>query len=135
MKVALEVTSPKEAKSRSVAVVADAYMEDPVEADKLAELMRGQLTVNGFKVQETENEAELVVISTIERSKPTSTGTAPLPRAWRSFDLSYGLGRGQHDGIAERLAESGIRIRICGTGARAVEGGADGHSGHPGSLV
>lgn len=93
VKVALEVTSPKEAKSRSVAVVADAYMEDPVEADKLAELMRGQLTVNGFKVRETENEAELVVISTIERSRPTSTGTAPPPRAWRSFDLSYGLGR------------------------------------------
>ena len=68
-------------------------MDDPAEADKLAELMRGQLTVNGFKVRETENEAELVVISTIERSKPTSTDTAPPPRAWRSFDLSYGLGQ------------------------------------------
>ena len=61
-----EVTNPKEAKSRSVAIVADAYMDDPAEADKLAELMRGQLTLNRFKVRETENEAELVVISTIE---------------------------------------------------------------------
>jgi hypothetical protein len=93
VKVAAEVFNPEEAKNRSVAVIADQYMDDPAEADKLADLIRNQLTANGFKVQETENEAELVVIPTIERSKPTSTGTAPLPRAWRSFDLSYGLGR------------------------------------------
>ena len=94
VKFAVEVTSPKEAKSRSVAVVADAYMEDPVEAEKIAGLVRSQLTANGFKVHETENEAELVVIPTMERSKPGTTGAAPLPRSWRSFDLSYGLGRG-----------------------------------------
>ena len=92
VKVAAEVFNPEEAKNRSVAVIADQYMDDPAEADKLADLIRNQLTANGFKVQETENEAELVVIPTIERSKPTSTGTAPLPRAWRSFDVSYGLG-------------------------------------------
>ena len=92
-KVAAEVFDPEKAKSRSVAVVADLYMEDPAEADKLAELMRGQLVARGFKVQETENEADLVIVPTIERSKPTSTGTAPLPRARRSYDLSYGLGR------------------------------------------
>jgi hypothetical protein len=94
VKVAVEVTSPKEAKSRSVAVVTDAYMEDQVEADKIAGLVRSQLTASGFKVYETENEAELVVIPTMERSKPGATGAAPLPRSWRSFDLSYGLGRG-----------------------------------------
>ena len=93
VKLAAQVFDSEKAKSRSVAIVPDLYMDDPAEADKLAELMRGQLTLNRFKVRETENEAELVVISTIERSKPTSTGTAPPPRAWRSFDLSYGLGR------------------------------------------
>jgi hypothetical protein len=93
VKVAAEVFDPEEAKNRSVAVIADVYMDDPAEADKLAGLIRNQLTANGFKVQEAEHEAGLVVIPTIERSKPTSTGTAPLPRAWRSFDLSYGLGR------------------------------------------
>jgi hypothetical protein len=93
VKVAAEVFDPEEAKNRSVAVIADVYMDDPAEADKLAGLIRNQLTANGFKVQETEHEAGLVVIPTIERSKPTSTGTAPLPRALRSFDLSYGLGR------------------------------------------
>jgi hypothetical protein len=94
VKVSVEVFSPKEAKSRSVAVVADAYMEDQVEADKVAELVRSQLTANGFKVHETENEAELVVIPTMEHSKPGAAGAASLPRSWRSFDLSYGLGRG-----------------------------------------
>ena len=93
VKVAAEVFDPEKAKNRSVAVIADLYMDDPVEADTLAGLIRNQLTANGFKVQETENEAELVVIPTIERSKPAGTGAASLPRAWRSFDLSYGLGR------------------------------------------
>jgi hypothetical protein len=93
VKVAAEVFNAEQAKNRSVAVIADQYMDDAAEADKLAGLIRNQLTANGFKVQETENEAELVVIPTIERSKPTSSGTAPLPRAWRSFDRSYGLGQ------------------------------------------
>ena len=93
VKVAAEVLNPEEAKNRSVAVIADLYMDDPVEAERIAGLIRNKLTANGFKVRETENEAELVVIPTMERSKPTSSGAAPLPRAWRSFDLSYGLGR------------------------------------------
>jgi hypothetical protein len=93
VKVAAEVFDAEKAKNRSVAVVADLYMDDQVEADKLAGLIRNQLTANGFKVQETENEAELVVVPTMEHSKTTSTGVAPLSRALRSFDLSYGLGR------------------------------------------
>ena len=72
VKVAVEVTSPKEAKSRSVAVVPDAYMDDPVEADKIAGLVRSQLTATDSRFDETENEAELVVIPTMERSKPSS---------------------------------------------------------------
>ena len=43
-KVAAEVFDAEKAKSRSVAVVADLYMDDPAEADKLAALMRSQLT-------------------------------------------------------------------------------------------
>jgi hypothetical protein len=94
VKVAVEVINPEEAKKRSVAVVADVYMADPVEADKIAGLVRSQLTSKGFKVHETESEAELVVIATMERSKPTNAGAAPVPRPWHSFDLSGGLGRG-----------------------------------------
>jgi hypothetical protein len=93
VKVVSEVSDAEKAKNRSVAVVADAYMDDPVEADRVADLIRNQLTASGFKVQETENEADLVIVPTMERSKPTKTGTTLLPRAWRSFDLSYGLGQ------------------------------------------
>ena len=82
VKVAAEAFDSEKAKSRSVAVVADLYMEDPAEADKLAELVRGQLVVRGFKVQETENKADLVIVPTIERSKPASSVATPLPRAW-----------------------------------------------------
>jgi hypothetical protein len=93
VKVAAEVFDSEEAKNRSVAVIADLYMEDPVEADKLAGLIRDQLIANGFKVQETESEAELVIISTIERSKPTNAAAPPLPRLRRSFDVAYDLGQ------------------------------------------
>jgi hypothetical protein len=108
VKVAAEVFDPKEAKNRSVVVIADQYIDDPAEAEKLADLIRNQLTANGFKVQQTENEAKLVVIPTIERSKPTSTaGTAPPPTALRSFDLSYGLG-------GARMMESQNALRNLG---------------------
>ena len=93
VKVAAEVFDREKAKSRSVAVVADLYMDDPAEADKLATLMRGRLTGSGFKVQETENEADLVIVPTIERSNPAGTTARPPPRAWHASDLSYGLGQ------------------------------------------
>jgi hypothetical protein len=93
VKVAAEVSDAGKAKSRSVAVVADLYMDDQVEADRVADLMRTQLTASGFKVQDTENEAELVIVPTMELSKASSSQPTRLPRVWRSFDLSYGLGQ------------------------------------------
>jgi hypothetical protein len=107
VKVAAEVFNPKEAKNRSVAVVADRYIDEPAEAEKLADLVRDQLTANGFKVQKTESEAELVVIPTIERSEPTSTDTASPPRAVRSFDFSSGWG-------GARMMESQNALRSLG---------------------
>jgi len=93
VKVAAEVVNPAEAKSRSVAVVADSFMDDAAEAEKLAGLIRDQLVSKGFKVQETENEAELVVIPTIERSGPANAAAAPLSRMRRPFEVSYGVGQ------------------------------------------
>jgi hypothetical protein len=94
VKVSSEVPDPKQAASRSVAVVEDLYMEDAVEAEKVAGLVRDQLTKNGFTVHEVEKEADLVVIATVDRSNPAApTGVSSFPRAWRSSDLSYGLGR------------------------------------------
>ena len=108
-KVAAEVFDAAKAKSRSVAVVADLYMDDPAEADKLAALMRSQLTAHGFKVQETENKADLVIVPTIERSKPASTVATPPPRAWHTSDLSFGLGQAN-------MTESQNALRNLGFG-------------------
>lgn len=92
VKVTAEIVDPEQARSRSVAVVADSFMDDAVEADNVAGLVRNQLALQGFKVSETENEAELVVIPTIERS--TSAGpAAPPARMRRPFDVSHGLGQ------------------------------------------
>jgi hypothetical protein len=97
VKVTAEVVDPEQAKSRSVAVVADSFMDDAVEADNVAGLLRQQLVLQGFKVSQNENEAELIVIptlerSTIERSSSTGAGTVPA-RMRRPFDVSHGLGQ------------------------------------------
>lgn len=90
--VTAEVVDPEQAKSRSVAVVADSFMDDAVEADNVAGLLRQQLVLQGFKMGQTENEAELIVIPTIERSLSTGAGTVPA-RMRRPFEASHGLGQ------------------------------------------
>jgi hypothetical protein len=97
VKVTAEVVDPEQAKSRSVAVVADSFMDDTVEADNVAGLLRQQLVLRGFKVSQNENEAELIVIPTIERStieRSSSTGAGTVPATMRRpFDVSHGLGQ------------------------------------------
>lgn len=93
VKVSAEVDDPAQAKSRSVAVVADLFMDDAAEADRIAGLVRDQLASQGFTVKETENEAELVIIPTIERSKPADAAAAPSARMRRPFDVSQGVGQ------------------------------------------
>jgi hypothetical protein len=107
IRVTAEVDNPTEAKARSVAVVPDVFMEDPVEADRVAGLIREQLVGNGFTVQETESEAELVVIPTVIRSKPVNAGLPEEPRVQRSVDVPYGLG-------PPNMMESGNALRHLG---------------------
>jgi hypothetical protein len=78
---------------RATAVVADLFMDDAVEANTVAELVRDQLASRGFKVKETDSEAELVVIPTVERSKTAGAEAAPAGRMRRPFDVSYGFGQ------------------------------------------
>ena len=92
VKVTAEVIDPEQARSRSVAVVADSYMNDAVEADAVAELLRGQLASLGFSLKETEEEADLIVIPTLERSSPTATSRVPFSMR-RPFDSSPGVGQ------------------------------------------
>ena len=92
VKVTAEVADPGRAGSRSVAVVADSFMDDSAAAENVAELLRQQLVLQGFNVKQTEDEAELIVIPTIERSASTSGTTVP-PRMRRPFEVSQGLGQ------------------------------------------
>ena len=92
VKVTAEVVDPVQARSRSVAVVSDSFMDDPIEADNIANLVRDQLVSQGFKVSETEDAAELIVIPTIQRS--TQAGAAAVPaRMPRPFDIPHGPGQ------------------------------------------
>ena len=111
VKVAAEVSDAEKAKSRSVAVVADLYMDDQAEADRVAELLRTQLTASGFKVQETENEAELVIVPTMELSKASEYRADASSKGMAFVRPFLRFGTGQHAGVAECPAESGIRIR------------------------
>ena len=87
VKVTAEVIDPGQATSRSVTVVADSFMSDAAEADMVAELVRGELASLGFKVNEMEEQAQLIVIPTLERS--TATRTAPGPTGMRRpIDIS-----------------------------------------------
>jgi len=92
VKVTAEVIDPAQAKSRSIMVVADSFMSDAAEADTVAEIVRSQLASLGFKINDTEEKAELIVIPTLERA--ASTGTARVPiKMRRPFDISYEVGQ------------------------------------------
>ena len=67
-------------------------MNDHVEADNLAQLVRDQLSSHGFSVSDSEENAELIVIPSIERSAPAEAPTAAR-RMLRPFDIPYGPGQ------------------------------------------
>ena len=92
VKVTAEVINPAQAGSRSVMVVPDSYMSDATEADTVAELVRTQLASLGFKINDTEEKADLIIIATLERSTPGPTSRVPL-RMRRPFDISHGTGQ------------------------------------------
>jgi len=92
VKVTAEVINPAQAGSRSVMVVPDSYMSDATEADTVAELVRTQLASLGFKINDTEEKADLIIIATLERSTPGATSRVPL-RMRRPFDISQGTGQ------------------------------------------
>ena len=111
VKVTAEVIDLGQARSRSVMVVADSFMSDTAEADVVAELVRGQLAALGFKITDTEEKAELIIIPTLERSAPTATSRIPF-RMRRPFDI-YGAGQ-------TSLTESQTAMRKLGFESRTV---------------
>jgi hypothetical protein len=91
VQVTAEIVDAEQAKSRSVAVVADSFMNDAAEADSVAGMLRHQLALLGFKVEQSEDAADLILIPTVERS--AIGATAPPARMRRPFEASYGLGQ------------------------------------------
>ena len=73
-------------------IVPDSFMSDTAEADLVAELVRGQLASLGFKINDTEENAELIVIPTLERSSPGAIPRVPI-KMRRPFDISHGTGQ------------------------------------------
>jgi hypothetical protein len=74
--------------------------------------MRDQLVSRGFTVKQTENEAELVVIATVERTTPTAAAVAPpavAPPAMMRRPLDVPFGPGQSS-----LMESQSALRSLG---------------------
>ena len=112
MKVTAEVSDPGQAGSRSVMVVPDSFMSDAIEAETVAELVRGELASLGFEITDVEERAELIVIPTLERSSPTATPRVPL-RMRRPFDIAYGAGQ-------TSLMESQLAMRKLGFEFRTV---------------
>jgi hypothetical protein len=91
VKVTAEVVDPRQARSRSVMVVTDSFMSDTAEAEMVAELIRGELASAGFKINDSDEKAELIVIPTLERSAPTGSTAAPS-RMRRPIDSSHEVG-------------------------------------------
>jgi hypothetical protein len=109
VKVTAEVIDPGQATSRSVTVVADSFMNDAAEADMVAELVRGELASLGFKVNEMEEQAQLIVIPTLERS--TATRTAPGPTGMRRpIDISDQVGGSSLMGSQNAMRNLGFEV-------------------------
>jgi hypothetical protein len=109
IKVVGEVVDPERARSRSVSVLSDSFMNDPVEADNLAQLVRDQLSSHGFSVSDSEENAELIVIPSIERSAPAEAPTAGR-RMLRPFDIPYGPGQTSLMGSQNAMRNLGFEV-------------------------
>lgn len=68
------------ARTRSVAVMSDFYMENPTEADHVAAQVRQELKDQGFKVSSSELDADLIVVPTLARSERPVSHTPAASR-------------------------------------------------------
>ncbi len=75
-----EVPTPALARTKSVAVMKDFYMDDPQEAARIAAEVRDFLKRQGYSVKTTELDAELIVIPTLAQSQNAGHVTPSPPR-------------------------------------------------------
>jgi hypothetical protein len=74
IEVKSEVVNPAEVGKRSVAVIPDPYMDDLAASKRLVELVKSEMMRSGFRLSQSEQTAELVIIPHL--TSPTS-GEAP----------------------------------------------------------
>jgi len=77
IEVRSEVVNPAEVGKRSVAVIPDPYMDDLTTAKRLVDLVGKKMTQNGFRLSQSEQTAELVIIPHL--TSPTSEEASAKP--------------------------------------------------------
>ncbi len=77
IEVKSEMLDPAEARKHSIAVLPDPYMDDPTAAQRLVDLVRVEMIRKGFRLSQSENTAELVIIPYL--TAPTSGDTSVKP--------------------------------------------------------
>jgi hypothetical protein len=92
IQVKSEVINPAEAVKRSVAVLPDPYMDDLGVAERLADLVRKEMTQRGFRLSQSEATAELVIIPQLISSTPEDTSAKPVNPVPRINLFSPNLG-------------------------------------------
>jgi len=74
IEVKSEVVNPAEVGKHSVAVIPDPYMDDLTTAKRLVDLVRREMTQRGFRLSQSEERADLVIIPHL--ISPTSGDTS-----------------------------------------------------------
>jgi len=74
IEVKSEVVNPAEVGKHSVAVIPDPYMDDLTTAERLVDLVRREMTQRGFRLSQSEEKADLVIIPHL--ISPTSGDTS-----------------------------------------------------------
>jgi hypothetical protein len=83
IEVKSEMLNPAEAGKHSIAVLPDPYMDNLTAAQRLVDLVRIEMTRRGFRLSQTENSAELVIIPCLTApasGDPPAKPLNPVPR-------------------------------------------------------
>jgi hypothetical protein len=92
IEVKSEVVNPAEVGKRSVTVIPDPYMDDLTTAKRLVDLVGKKMTQNGFRLSQSEQTAELVIIPHLTSPTSGETPTKPVNPAPRIDLLNSSIG-------------------------------------------
>jgi len=73
-----DVVNPAEAGKHSIAVVPDPYMDDLAAANRLVDLVRKEMKQSGFRLSQSEETAELVIIPQLTSSTSGDMSAKPV---------------------------------------------------------